>query len=1390
MRRLALIACMTIFFVAIGKTAHAADDGVYQIGVARVDITPSFNIRLCGYAARGGESEGVEQKLWTKALAISDDDQAPAIWMTVDNTAVPASVTEEVARRLKQKAGLARERFVVCSSHTHCSPCITGGIPNMFGKEIPADQEERIARYTSELTDNMEKAALAAIADRRPGRLAWGIGKADFAANRRTKDGPVDHDMPLLRAVDLDGKLRAILIEYACHCTTLGSEMNKFCGDWAGYAQQYMEQDHPEAIAMVAIGCGADANPTPRGVLRNAEVHGKSIASEATRLLQTQLKPLTGKLTTRFKQIDLPYDTLPTKEEWQERAKKNDHMAGNAKIQLARLARGQAIPISLPYPVQTWTFGDQLALVFLGGEVVVDYSLRLKQEFDAARLWVMGYSNDVPCYIPSRRILKEGGYEAESAMIYYARPGRLAPVVENRIIETVHELMPRDFRSEKSKAEFPLPKSPNEALATFKLRNDLTIELVASEPLIQSPVNIAFGPDGKLWVAEMYDFPSGPRGIVGEPGGQIVYLEDTDGDGKYDKRTVFLDHVRYPTSVLPWRKGILITAAPDILYAEDTDGDGKADIRKVLFTGFSPDNEQWEVNGLCYGLDGWVYAGTSIHNNPIHVLATGKVVDVGNRDCRFNPDTSEFEPAAGRTQFNRIRDDFGNWFGNDNSNLLWHYPLPEHYVKRNPYVAAPNPMVHVPADPDANHLYPASRTLERYNDPGGTNRTTSSCGPGIYRDNLLGDEYYGNALACEPVHNMVHRLVLTPKGVTFEGHRAPENRKSEFLASTDNWSRPVQVTTGPDGALWVVDMYRFVVEHPRWITPDRYYKIDDRAGDNMGRIYRIYPKTKSPRAIPNLKKMATVELAKMMGSPNGPVRDLVQQELPRRTSAEWIPVLQRIASESTLPQCRIQSVYLLGQFGSLENAVLAMKDLDATVRSNAINVMEPSLAKSPELAAALVADSDIRVRFQLALSLGASPSAAFGSILGKLAAGDVQDPWMRAAVLSSANGQARQVLEAVLTTAEGATRDELAGQLIAVVAATADPQDLTWLFSVLSRGPDNKLTSWQLRGWASALDALDRRKSGSPEFQNTLDQAMRGSARVFESARAIAKDNTADEPSRLTAIRLLGQDRAHQNEDLKLLATFIQPRFSPNLQSAALSAIRRTQNAQAVTLLIAAWPKASPVLRSSILDTLMSRPEWLIALLDTIEKGAVLPTEIDAKHRDLLLKYSDPAVRERVAKLLAAVKPTGSRAQVLDQFKPALSLKGNPANGSTLFAKTCATCHAFAGQGVAVGPDLAAITDKSGPGLLTAIIDPNAAVDGKYISYIIDLTDGRNLTGIVANETASSLTIVQGNNLRDIVLRSEIKSLRSSKLSMMPEGLEQGMTHQDLADLMAYLRGK
>lgn len=435
---------LILFVLALPFGCFAADTS-HQVGASAVDITPGYPVRLSGYGSRRDVNKGVAQRIFAKALAIGSDSDGPAVLVTVDNCGVPAAMRDEVVRRLAAKSKVRGERFAICSSHTHCAPMLIGVLPNLFSMDIPAEHMPAIERYTRELTDKIEQVALAALADRRPAQLSWGVGKVGFAANRRSfPTKPVDHELPVLRVTGLDGKVRAIFTSYACHCTTIG--IDEIHGDWAGCAQEALQREFPGAIALTALGCGADQNPNPRRTMELVKKYGEDLGAEAKQLVTGSLTPVNGALECRVKQIELAYDKLPTRDEWQGlAASKSASIAYHARKNLARLDRGEAIPTHLPYLVQTWNFGADLAMVFLPGEVVVDYSLRIKREFDGRRLWVNGYSNDVPCYIPSRRVLDEGGYEGGGAMVYYDRPTKFAPDVEERIMGAVHALMPASF---------------------------------------------------------------------------------------------------------------------------------------------------------------------------------------------------------------------------------------------------------------------------------------------------------------------------------------------------------------------------------------------------------------------------------------------------------------------------------------------------------------------------------------------------------------------------------------------------------------------------------------------------------------------------------------------------------------------------------------------------------------------------------------------------------------------------------------------------------------------------------------------------------------------------------------------------------------------------------
>lgn len=441
-----------------GGLCGAGEVSTTMVGVARVDITPAYPIRLSGFGFRREESEGVTHPIWAKALAIGGEGQSPAVLLTVDNLGVPDYMVRDLAGRLKSRAGVDAARLAVCSTHTHTAPMLRGVAPTLFGEPIPAEHQAHIDQYTKELADHLERAALAAIADRRPGQLEWGLGSVGFGVNRRAvrdgrvvgigvnPEGPVDHDLPVLVVSSAGGEVRAVYASYACHCVTLSN--NKISGDWAGFAQLAIEKRWPGAVALMSVGCGADINPSSGVTGDKAEVaaeQGQQVAAEVERLIEAGLQPLSGKVVGRLERIDLAFDTPPTRGEWQrlvdlfKGGSYDRSVAYHAKVQLDRLDRGEALQTHVSYPIQTWAFGGQMAMVFLPGEVVVDYSLQLKRELGGKRLWVNGYSNDVPCYIPSERILEEGGYEGADAMRYFDRPTKFKPGLERQIVEVVHK---------------------------------------------------------------------------------------------------------------------------------------------------------------------------------------------------------------------------------------------------------------------------------------------------------------------------------------------------------------------------------------------------------------------------------------------------------------------------------------------------------------------------------------------------------------------------------------------------------------------------------------------------------------------------------------------------------------------------------------------------------------------------------------------------------------------------------------------------------------------------------------------------------------------------------------------------------------------------------------
>ena len=432
-----LLAAITL---TVSPGSHArAEDQLYSVGVAKQDVTPDYPVRLNGFGFRREESEGVTQPIWAKAIAIGTDDEKPLVLITLDNLGVRETLVDEVARRLKDRCGIERDRVAVTFSHTHTAPKVVDACDTIFSSPIPPEHQARIERYSKELTDAMEAVAVAALASRGPSTLEWGVGRVGFAKNRRPQGGPVDHSLPMLVVKSAaDGTVRAVYTTYACHCVTLSH--NKISGDWAGFAQRAIEARCPGAIALISIGCGSDANPDSGVTGDNVAVaaaQGDQIADEVQRLLNGPLSPITGSVSATLTHLDLPLKAPPTPDQLRELSAEDSPAGYNAKYQLAKLQRGESLLTSLRYPIQTWEFGDSMAMVFLGGEICCDYAVRLREKLDPHRIWLTGYSNDFGAYIPSERLLKEGGYGGGADVVFFSLPATLAAGLESKILTQV-----------------------------------------------------------------------------------------------------------------------------------------------------------------------------------------------------------------------------------------------------------------------------------------------------------------------------------------------------------------------------------------------------------------------------------------------------------------------------------------------------------------------------------------------------------------------------------------------------------------------------------------------------------------------------------------------------------------------------------------------------------------------------------------------------------------------------------------------------------------------------------------------------------------------------------------------------------------------------------------
>jgi putative membrane-bound dehydrogenase-like protein len=942
-------------------------------------------------------------------------------------------------------------------------------------------------------------------------------------------------------------------------------------------------------------------------------------------------------------------------------------------------------------------------------------------------------------------------------------------------------------------AQSDKPLSPAEALASFQCEPGLRIELVAAEPLVVDPVAMTFDEAGRLFIVENRGYPLGP-GPGKLPAGIVALLEDTDGDGRFDKRTVYADGLTFPNGIMCWRGGVIVTCAPDIVYLKDSDGDGKADVRTVVLTGFDDRNTtQLRVSHPTLGPDNWIYVTSGLTGGSIHQSGNTNSIAV-KTDLRFRPDTWEFEAADGKGQFGMSFDDAGHRFICMNRVHVQHVVLPSKALRRNPLYPfsetvqnVPETMVPepLPGHGSAARIYPISHNVTTADSHAGT--FTAACGVMIYRGTALPNDFYGNAFACDPTGNLVHRDRLSPVGATFAAARVVPDK--EVVASTDDWFRPVFLSQGPDGALYICDMYRKTIEHPTYLPEAVRQHTDFESGKDKGRIYRV-TRTNSVRAMRiNFATASTQELCGLLNHPNGWHRDTAHRLLLERGDPAAANLLKKFFASSarSLAAGRVFALYLLNQMSALDEGTLvrALSDRDGMVRENALVLVERSQTSSrvTEQILRLATDPESHVRFQCAVALADLKTAAATKGLANIASHAPLDRWTRAAILNAATGNELDLARefAGIVQRESRPPDEGAIGLLAEIGRIVGvSHDNVQPAFALFLDPASRPASYNLAALDGLIAGLQTR--GKPIPQGRI-------ARMEEEARRVSADKSTLLELRKAAADLIGRLDLPGNRRLLLsLTDGAQP---VALQIAAIRGLLYHLNAtnSAELLNRRAWDHYTPAVREALIDTMVSDASKAILLLDAVADGALPVQAVTSVRRKQLQSSQNEAVR-RLA--LAAFKDVGSadRMKVFEEYKSVLTLKAAPQNGHEIFRKSCSVCHRLDREGVPVGPDLFSMRNQSKETILLHIIVPEYEIMPGFANYLVETKTGQQFSGIIAAETPDAITLRGALNQEQRIPRNDIASINASGLSLMPQELEKTMSRQDLADLLAYLKGE
>ncbi|NNE91845.1 MAG: DUF1080 domain-containing protein [Verrucomicrobiales bacterium] len=950
---------------------------------------------------------------------------------------------------------------------------------------------------------------------------------------------------------------------------------------------------------------------------------------------------------------------------------------------------------------------------------------------------------------------------------------------------TGDSILPRDF-----------PLSPEKSRDSWEIDGNYELQLIASEPLVCDPVDVVWDERGRMYVAEMRDYPL--PADAGEKLSRIRLLSDEDGDGIMDKAVTWADDLDHVQGLLPMTGGILATTRTSILFLRDVDGDGVAEIRKPLFEANEPRHNQLQVSSPRWGVDNLIYLNNGLDLKEIYPAGEpDKKLSIARANLSLNPRTMELQPVSGYGQFGATQDDWGRRFACSNRNPVMFSIMPLWAVNRNPFDHITQGHVDVAPSGEASKVYPFELSHTTSIAHAGTH--TAACGLGIYRGDLMPD-LNGNVFVPEPTAQLITRSILKPTGGSLVAERVGEKR--DFLVSSDEWSRPVNVRNGPDGAFYICDMYRRFIDHARFF-PEEFSKAHYmRAGFDQGRIYRLAPKGSKPKKIEPLPEEES-GLVGMLGSKNAWNRIHAQRLLIERQPEGIDRPVHAVFESSELPQGRLHAMWTLDGLGKLttDDVSRALNDPHPGVVENAI---PHSDAENHRKAVYEIAESgQDRAQFRALLEIGYDPSPETTALFQKVLhnEGGLQHPSIRDAILTGSEERAGEILAFMLenpieiaTGVPPSVEERTAGyqEYSSAVAARGNEAELARVLDALAKVENNEFRFAFANGMSEGLRKTTLKTKSLAAFIASPPEACAGKVEtlkeIVDSAEQVVVDESRPDSERLAAIPLASQQAF---ETYKVLAEkLIAPTTSPAIQQAAVRAMSRFNRDDLAEFFYARWDNLSiPTRRNAV--TLLASGNTLIPLMKKMKAGEINPQLMEPIKRWSYGRSKNEEIKQLALDLYG--KTDADRAKLIAEYREVLESDRTPnlENGKAVLTKAaCITCHRIGGEGVAVGPDLADVKVKPPIAILTDILDPNRAVEERWVSHTVTGPDGTPYTGIITGDDNTNITIKMPGGLVQTIPRDQVQKIETTGVSLMPIGLEGAISKEDMADMISFLKAR